>query len=95
VKCTGRFVRELFGSNNTTKKAEDPNKGHSAFNNSTWLPSGRTYTYTKILSTTLKLCNPLLLDEQNNELDLSTPYKYGCQYKTEHRQSDTVHLQQK
>mgnify|MGYP005632607441 CR=1 FL=1 len=89
------LVRELSDSNNNHKKTEDPLKGHSAFDNSTWLPSGRTYTYTKILSTTLRLCNPLLLDEQNNELDLSTPYKYGYQYKTEHRQSDTVHLQQK
>ena len=53
------------------KKSRSTPKGHSVFNNSTWLPSGRTYTSMKILSTTLRLCNPLLLDEQNNTLDLS------------------------
>jgi len=32
-------VRELSDSNNNHKKTEDPLKGHSAFNKSTWLPS--------------------------------------------------------
>jgi len=32
-----------------------------------------TYTSIKSLATTLRLCNPLLLDDQNNELDLSIP----------------------
>ena len=54
------LVRELSDSNNNHKKTDDPLKGHSAFDNSTWLPSGRTYTYTKILSTTMGLRNLLL-----------------------------------
>jgi len=32
-----------------------------------------TYTSIKSLATTLGFCNPLLLDDQNNELDLSIP----------------------
>ena len=32
----------------------------------------KTYTYTKILSTTLRVYNPLLLDQQSNTFGLST-----------------------
>ena len=33
------LVRELSDTNNNHKKTEDPLKGHSAFNKSTWLPA--------------------------------------------------------
>jgi len=90
------LVRELSDSNNNHKKTEDPLKGIRLLINRLGCHQVDTYTYTKILSTTFRLCNPLLLDAHKSTLDLSIPFpQYGHQYKTENTQSYTIHLQQK
>ena len=49
----------------STKKAEEPQKGIRLLIIRLGCQQVDTYTYTKILSITLGLCNPLLLDDQN------------------------------
>ena len=60
------LVRELSDSNNNHKKSRRPPlKGIRLLINRLGWQQVDTYTSMKILSTTLRLYNPLLLDEQN------------------------------
>ena len=53
------------------KKPKTPLKGIRLLKNRLGYQQVDTYTSIKSLATTLRLCNPLLLDEQINTLDLT------------------------
>jgi len=45
----------------TIKKTEDPLKGHSAFDNSTWLPSGRNLHFYADPINNFRVVQPLIV----------------------------------
>ena len=60
----------------STKKAEDPLKGLSAFIYRLGCHQVDTYTSKKMVYTTFRLCNPLLLDALYITVDLETRFLY-------------------
>jgi len=49
------------------KKPKTPLKGHSAFNKSTWLPSGRYLHFYEKSSYNFRVLQPFVLDAHNNK----------------------------